>query len=72
MVVESDQPLAGLPTYAANVVVAAIRDKPSSLFIAAVRNLCLFYWSTYDTQAILAVCTGVENLWLPVSRTIGN
>ncbi|KAJ7876507.1 hypothetical protein B0H14DRAFT_2714090 [Mycena olivaceomarginata] len=65
MVVESDQPLAGLPTYAANVVVAAIRDKPSSLFIAAVRNLCLFYWSTYDTQAILAVCTGVENLWLP-------
>jgi hypothetical protein len=65
MVVKSDQPLPGLPTYAANAVISTIRAKPSSFFIAAVRNLIRFDWSPYNTQAILAVCTGIENLWLP-------
>ncbi|KAF7365745.1 hypothetical protein MVEN_00448300 [Mycena venus] len=65
MAVGSERPIAGFPSYSGDIVMATIRDKPPSFFFSAVRNLATMNFNTYDVEAVLAACSGVENLWLP-------
>ncbi|KAF8194013.1 hypothetical protein K438DRAFT_1934739 [Mycena galopus ATCC 62051] len=64
MAVGSERPIAGFPTYSADIVMAAIRNNPPSFFFCAVRNLAALNCNTYDVEAVLAACSSVENLWL--------
>ncbi|KAJ6564429.1 hypothetical protein B0H19DRAFT_78366 [Mycena capillaripes] len=74
MTVDHGGTIMGLPDFTSQVVISAIHAKPSSFFPGAVRHLILFSPDTSNGEAILSVCTGVENLsisdvqntWIPL------
>jgi len=73
----------GRPKYTANAILSAIRAKPPAFFHRAVRHLALFASnadekSAADSETILGVCTGTENLsmlhipeaWIPLIASL--
>ncbi|KAJ7480311.1 hypothetical protein B0H11DRAFT_2233436 [Mycena galericulata] len=61
-------PIDGYPNFTDKMLSSAMRSKPPTFFRHSVRNLLLY--CIPNSQEILTVCTGVENLWI-VGRAAG-
>ncbi|KAJ7461205.1 hypothetical protein FB451DRAFT_490457 [Mycena latifolia] len=56
--------VAEYPRFTSQILLGAIQTKPPTFFHDCVRNVFFLHESEDNLQAILSVCTGVENLWI--------
>ncbi|KAJ6550259.1 hypothetical protein B0H19DRAFT_996937 [Mycena capillaripes] len=63
----------GYPVFSWDVLLSAIRSKPTSFFQNSVRNVCLVLSPRVaaNVRTLLSVCTGVENLAIVMGRIDG-